>query len=136
MRRAGPQDATAPDAILARHQATSMFLRSYLAAHGTRDDAHLNGTTFFVPACGINTRLPDTVRIGGVFTADVLRGNDYARRAAVGVSLRCVREGAARSALFANNEAAAHAHAALGYSREGDCRVALLRAPLRIGDTR
>ena len=40
LRRAGPQDATALDAFLAQHAATSMFLRSNLAAHGT---------TFYVP---------------------------------------------------------------------------------------
>ncbi|MFL4470241.1 GNAT family N-acetyltransferase [Tateyamaria armeniaca] len=50
LRRAGPQDMDALDAFLAQHPATSMFLRSNLAAHGTDDADHPHGTTFFVPA--------------------------------------------------------------------------------------
>ena len=49
LRRAGPGDATALDAFLAQHAATSMFLRSNLAAHGTDNSDHRHGTTFYVP---------------------------------------------------------------------------------------
>lgn len=49
LRRAGPEDATALDAFLADHPATSMFLRSNLATHGTDENSHAHGTAFYVP---------------------------------------------------------------------------------------
>ena len=36
------------EAFLAQHPATSMFLRSNLAAHGTEADTHPHGTTFYL----------------------------------------------------------------------------------------
>lgn len=49
LRRAGSGDVAALDAFLARHPATSMFLRANLAAHGTDDTAHRHGTAFYIP---------------------------------------------------------------------------------------
>ncbi|WP_420012561.1 hypothetical protein [Tateyamaria sp.] len=52
LRCAGPQDAAAIDAFLARFAATSMFLRSNLAHFGTCDEATPQGTTFFLADAG------------------------------------------------------------------------------------
>ncbi len=49
LRRAGHQDEAALEAFLARHPATSMFLRGNLAAHGTDEEMHPHGTSFYVP---------------------------------------------------------------------------------------
>lgn len=49
LRRAGPTDADMIEGFLSRHPASSMFLRSNLAAHGTVNDTHPHGTTFYVP---------------------------------------------------------------------------------------
>lgn len=46
--RAARQDADALDGFLAWHAATSMFLRGKLDAHGTQEDCHRHGTTFFL----------------------------------------------------------------------------------------
>lgn len=48
LRHAGARDAARLDAFLAQHPATSMFLRSNLAAHGTDDTTHPHGTSFFI----------------------------------------------------------------------------------------
>ncbi len=48
LRRAMPQDAEAMEVFLAQFAATSMFLRSNLAAHGTDEQTHPHGTTFFL----------------------------------------------------------------------------------------
>ncbi|WP_415401909.1 GNAT family N-acetyltransferase [Tateyamaria sp. SN3-11] len=52
LRRAGPDDAARMEAFLAQHPATSMFLRSNLAAHGTDDTEGAHGTIFFIPDTG------------------------------------------------------------------------------------
>ncbi|MEO9576420.1 MAG: GNAT family N-acetyltransferase [Tateyamaria sp.] len=53
LRRAMPQDAEAMEVFLAQYAATSMFLRSNLAAHGTDEHTHPHGTTFFLTTEGL-----------------------------------------------------------------------------------
>ena len=48
LRRATHDDTAAMDAFLAQYAATSMFLRSNLAAHGTDEHTHRHGTTFYL----------------------------------------------------------------------------------------
>jgi len=48
LQRATPRDAEAMEAFLARYAATSMFLRNNLAAHGTGEQTHPHGTTFYL----------------------------------------------------------------------------------------
>ena len=48
LRKAGPKDAAAVEAFLARHAGTSMFLRGNLASHGTQETEHDHGTQFFL----------------------------------------------------------------------------------------
>jgi len=50
LRRVGARDVAALDAFLARHPATSMFLRANLAAQGTDNTDDPHGATYFVPA--------------------------------------------------------------------------------------
>ncbi|PJE32981.1 Acetyltransferase (GNAT) family protein [Pseudooceanicola marinus] len=53
LRRAGPEDAAALEAFLARYPETSMFLRSNLAAHGVGPGDHPHATEFLIfPAEG------------------------------------------------------------------------------------
>ena len=48
IRRAGPGDREAMENFLSRHAETTMFLRGNLAAHGTEEESHPNGTTFYL----------------------------------------------------------------------------------------
>ncbi len=48
LRQATTQDVVKMDEFLARHAATSMFLRSNLAACGTDETSHPHGTSFFL----------------------------------------------------------------------------------------
>lgn len=59
LRRATSLDIAPMDAFLSQHAATSMFLRSNLAQHGTDDTTHPHGTTFFL--------VEDTDGIAAVF---------------------------------------------------------------------
>ena len=48
LREAVPADAVALEAFLARHAASSMFLRGNLEAHGTQERQHRRGTTYLI----------------------------------------------------------------------------------------
>ena len=86
-----------------------------------------------VAMSGLNAKLPDTVQIGGVYTPPDLRNQGYGRRAVAGHLQECRAAGVKTAVLFANNAAAARAYEGIGFKHVGGYKVALLRAPKRVG---
>ena len=78
---------------------------------------------------GFNSRVPEMVQIGGVYTPPGLRGRGHARRA-VALDLLAARQGGATGAtLFSASEPASRAYAALGFRRIGDWTLLLFDGP-------
>lgn len=75
-----------------------------------------------VSISGFNTKVPDCVQIGGVYTPLALRSRGYARAVVAGSLLLAREAGASRSVLFTEhaNRAAQKAYEALGYEQVGD----------------
>ena len=74
-----------------------------------------------VAYCGFNSRVPDMVQLGGVYTPPALRGRGYAR-AAIASKLLVERErGVTRAVLFTDDDdpKAVGCYAALGFRRTG-----------------
>lgn len=66
-----------------------------------------------------NSRLPDMVQVGGVWTPPELRGRGYARAVVAGSLLDARVAGARRAVLFAEDGAAKRAYLALGFRVRG-----------------
>ncbi len=80
---------------------------------------------------GFNTRIPEAVQVGGVYTPPALRSRGYAR-CVVAASLLAARdEGAALGVLFTgeDNIPAQRAYIALGFRHVGAFGLTLLREP-------
>ncbi|WP_282169860.1 GNAT family N-acetyltransferase [Ruegeria atlantica] len=78
---------------------------------------------------GFNSRLPEVVQIGGVYTPPDLRGHGYARLA-VALHLREAHSnGATRAVLFAASDAAARAYIAIGFRPAGHYSLILFKNP-------
>lgn len=75
-----------------------------------------------VSISGFNTKVPDCVQIGGVYTPPDLRSRGYARAVVAGSLLLAQEQGVSRSVLFTDhaNVAAQKAYEALGYEPVGD----------------
>lgn len=80
-----------------------------------------------------NSRLPDMVQIGGVYTPPALRGRGYARRAVALHLAEARAQGVKTAILFASGPAACRAYEAIGFERIGDYTLAILKAPVVIG---
>ena len=73
-----------------------------------------------VSCSAFNSRLPDMVQIGGVWTPPALRGRGYARSVVAGSLLDARRDGVTRAVLFAEDPAAKRAYLPLGFRVVGD----------------
>ncbi|SMR81732.1 Predicted acetyltransferase, GNAT family [Aliiroseovarius halocynthiae] len=83
-----------------------------------------------VAMTAFNSRLPDMVQIGAVYTPPTLRSYGYARRA-VALHLDEVRaEGVQTAILFASGEPACRAYEAIGFERIGAYHLAILKEPI------
>jgi predicted GNAT family acetyltransferase len=76
---------------------------------------------------GFNSRLPDCVQIGGVFTPVDKRSRGYARAIVAGTLLDARQQGVKRAILFTgeHNQPAITAYRALGFERIGDFNITL-----------
>jgi GNAT superfamily N-acetyltransferase len=86
-----------------------------------------------VAMAGLNATLPDTVQLGGVFVLPDLRNRGFGRRVTAALLAEARGRGVRRALLFANNDAAARAYAAVGFQAIGQYRVAVLHRPTPIG---
>lgn len=85
-----------------------------------------------VSMTGWNSRLPEIVQIGGVYTPPELRGCGHARQALALHLKEMAGEGVTHSTLFASGAAACRAYEALGFRRIGTYSLVLYQAPLAI----
>ncbi|MBT8155305.1 GNAT family N-acetyltransferase [Epibacterium ulvae] len=81
---------------------------------------------------GFNTRLPEVVQIGGVFTPPEHRGHGHARHAVALHLAEAKRDGIERAVLFAANEAAAKAYRAVGFQPAGKFTLMLFQNAQKI----
>ncbi|MGH7535470.1 MAG: GNAT family N-acetyltransferase [Gemmatimonadales bacterium] len=77
-----------------------------------------------------NSRLPEVVQIGGVWTPPALRGLGYARGVVAGSLMDARREGVRRAVLFAQDTGAKRAYLAIGFRVVGEYGLILFRDPL------
>lgn len=92
-----------------------------------------NGTP--VSLCGLNSRLPDIVQIGPVWTPTELRSNGYARIGVALMLLEARAQNVPEAILFTDIPAAIKSYEALGFARFDSYRLALLKTPMPIGKT-
>jgi len=83
---------------------------------------------------GLNSATRGVVQIGGVFVPPELRGQGRAGRVIAAHLAELREQGAQRAILFANSNHAARAYARIGFAQIGQYRVALLQAPLTLGN--
>ena len=76
-----------------------------------------------------NSRLPDMVQVGGVWTPAPLRGRGYARCVVAGSLLDARRDGVQRAVLFAEDPAAKRAYLAVGFRVVGEYGLLLFQQP-------
>jgi predicted GNAT family acetyltransferase len=87
-----------------------------------------------VAMTAVNARLPDMVQVGAVYTPPALRGRGHARRAVALHLDELRREGVMVAVLFASGAAACRAYEGIGFTRIGTYSLAILKAPVTIGD--
>ncbi len=82
----------------------------------------LEETDGLVAMTGFNAALPDTVKVGGVFTPEEARGRGHARAVVAGSLLDAKADGVAEAILFTetDNFPAQKAYESLGFERIGD----------------
>lgn len=81
----------------------------------------------------LNARVAGMVQVGGVFVPADLRNRGLGRRMTAALLAEARVAGARSAILFANNDAAARAYAAIGFRQIGWYRVAVLHRPTVIG---
>ncbi|THD85129.1 GNAT family N-acetyltransferase [Aliigemmobacter aestuarii] len=86
-----------------------------------------------VAMAAISARAGDMVQVGGVFVPRLLRNRGLGRRVTAALLDEARAAGAQTAILFANNDAAERAYAAIGFARIGWYRVAVLDGSARIG---
>ena len=87
-----------------------------------------------VSLCGFNARLPDMVQIGPVWTPPEHRSRGFARTLVALALGRASEQGVGKAILFTDYPAAAKAYEAVGFTRIGAFRLALLRQPVDLKD--
>ncbi|WP_430475121.1 GNAT family N-acetyltransferase [Thalassospira lucentensis] len=85
-----------------------------------------------VSLSGFNAQLPDMVQVGPVWTPPEHRSNGYARILVAKTLLAIRSRGVANAILSTDSEAAAKAYEALGFSKIGRYRLALLKTPVKL----
>lgn len=85
-----------------------------------------------VALCGFNASLPDIVQIGPVWTPPEHRKQGHARTILAAALTEVRSKGVQKAVLFTDNFAAAKAYEAIGFTRTGSYRVALLKEPARL----
>lgn len=85
-----------------------------------------------VALSGFNSRLPDIVQIGPVWTPPEHRNNGYARNLVALTLQKAKKEGVEKSVLFTDNPYATKAYEAIGFRRCGSYCLAMLNAPAKI----
>lgn len=82
----------------------------------------------------LNAKAGSAVQIGGVFVPKELRGRGLAGRIVAAQLAKARDTGATRAILFAASDNAARAYEKIGFERIGGYRVAMLRAPMIVGE--
>ena len=85
-----------------------------------------------VAMTAVNSRLPDMVQIGGVYTPPGLRGRGYARTAVARHMQELRAEGVATAILFASGAPACRAYEAIGFRHIGTYSLAILAEPMEM----
>lgn len=85
-----------------------------------------------VALTGFNTRLPDVVQVGAVFTPPDLRGRGLARRAVALHLAEARAQGIRRAVLFAASAAAATAYRAIGFQPQGRMAIVEFAEPATV----
>ncbi|MFY0681873.1 MAG: GNAT family N-acetyltransferase [Thalassovita sp.] len=86
-----------------------------------------------VAMTSFNARYGDMVQIGGVYTPPEHRNKGYARQVVASHLAEVLVVGINTAILFANNEAAARAYQAIGFTQIGHYRVSVLKTPREPG---
>ncbi|MEQ5869949.1 GNAT family N-acetyltransferase [Sagittula sp. NFXS13] len=82
----------------------------------------------------INARAGRAVQVGGVFVADALRGMGRGGRVTAALLAEAAVAGADLAILFAASPSAARVYERIGFERCGAYRLALLKAPMTMGE--
>lgn len=85
-----------------------------------------------VSLSGFNASLPDMVQVGPVWTPPEQRSNGYARILVAKTLLAARSRGVTQAILSTDSEAAAKAYEALGFTKIGRYRLALLKSPVKL----
>lgn len=85
-----------------------------------------------VSLSGFNSRLPDMVQIGPVWTPPEYRSLGYARTVVALTLEKAKEEGVKKAILFTNDPAAIKAYEAIGFEKIGHYCLALLKQPCKI----
>lgn len=85
-----------------------------------------------VSLSGFNATLPDMVQVGPVWTPPEQRSNGYARILVAKTLLAARSRGVRQAILSTDSEAAAKAYEALGFTKIGRYRLALLKSPVKL----
>ncbi len=83
-----------------------------------------------VALSGFNSRLPEIVQVGPVWTPPEYRNQGYARTLLAFTLQKEKQEGLQKSVLFTDSPAAAKAYEAIGYKKNGSFHLALLKEPV------
>ncbi len=81
---------------------------------------------------GFNSRLPNIVQIGPVWTPPEHRNNGYARNLVALTLQKAKEEGVRKSVLFTDNPYAAKAYEAIGFEHTGSYCLAMLKEPFTL----
>jgi GNAT superfamily N-acetyltransferase len=80
-----------------------------------------------VSLSAFNASLPDIVQLGGIYTPPELRGRGYAKVVVAGSLLAARARGVSRAVLFTQNPSAERSYQGVGFERQGDYGLVLLR---------
>lgn len=87
-----------------------------------------------VAMAGLNAKAAAMVQVGGVYVPAAFRNQGLGRRVICALLAEARDKGAKEAVLFANNVAAARAYRGIGFVEVGAYRIALLAAPLTVGE--
>ncbi|XDA97351.1 GNAT family N-acetyltransferase [Sulfitobacter sp. LCG007] len=88
-----------------------------------------------VATVSLNAQVADMVQVGGVFVPASHRNRGLGRRVTAARLVESRALGARKAVLFSNNDAASRGYEAIGFDLVGAYRVAMLKAPYKLGET-
>ncbi|MAC78569.1 MAG: hypothetical protein CML66_10975 [Rhodobacteraceae bacterium] len=87
-----------------------------------------------VATASLNAQVDGIVQVGGVFVPVAERNRGLGRTVTAARLREARRDGARMAILFSNNDAASRAYEAIGFERIGAYRLAVLKAPMFVGE--